>query len=137
MDNLILVTNNAEAASFAGDGMKTIMVSGSPIDVLNRVCEMLQNGYRLISVPLPPNIPMMRSPFRSLLIGPSEQQYDTVGIEAIEQAKDVMERQRKISMPVDEDAEIISDYAMIDAQYVRRAAEEFGMLCDLHAEGAQ
>ena len=130
MDSLTLVTNNREAASLAGGGMETVMVSGSPIDVLNRVCEMLRNSYRLISAPLPPNVPMMRSPFRSLLIMPSEKRCDVLGIEAVLRAIDVMERQREISMFADEDAEIIFDYAMIDVQYVKRAVQEYALLCE-------
>ena len=137
MDGLTLVTNNAEAIALADDSIKTIMVSGSPIDVLNRVCEMLRNGYRLISTPLPPNVSMMRSPFRSLLIMPSEVSRDASGIEATLRAIDVIERQRKISTFAGKDAVIISDYAMIDIEYVKRAAEEYGLLRELSAEVTQ
>ena len=69
-----IVTNNPRlTADFAvSHGIVSVhRVEGSPLDVLDRAEALLQEGRTLVSAPLPPNVPLMRAPYRSLLLAQS------------------------------------------------------------------
>ncbi len=100
-----------------------VCVDGSPIDVLNKTEELLQHNWRLLSAPLPPNIPIMRGPYRSLVIEGSEKQYDSAGLIALEKAKKRydIERTRNCMEPG-------KDFAVIDLHMLQRALRDIAIL---------
>ena len=120
---LQIVTNNPEIYWSPDTPYGIVFVEGSPIDVLDRAEELIQCGWRLISAPLPPNGPIMRAPYRSLLIEESESRYDRDGILSLAKAREryLMERQRKCSEPGE-------DFALIDRQMLLRALRDFAIL---------
>lgn len=54
--------------------------------VLEAALEMTQSGCELVSTPLPPNVPLIRAPYRSLLLRRRGRRYDARGILALEKA---------------------------------------------------
>lgn len=118
-----IVTNNPDICWSPDMPYGVVHVEGSPIDVLDRTEELLQENWKLRSAPLPPNLPLMRGPYRSLVIEESEKQYDSVGIIAIEKARTryVMERQ-KFCHPEG------PDFAAIDRTMLQRTLRDISLL---------
>ena len=120
-----VVTNNhrLNAEFAASHGVLLVHhVEGTHLDVMNKTEELLQSGRCLVSVPLPPNIPLMRAPYRSLLLMRGERQYDAQGLIAIAKARETLTIQRAI----DEDAGPgrSEDFAFIDEDLLLRAMRD-------------
>ena len=56
--------------------------------VFEAALELTQSGFKLLSAPLPPNVPLIRAPYRSLILVENSRQYDAEGIKALEKAKE-------------------------------------------------
>lgn len=128
LGHLEIVTNNPRlTADFAaGHGIVRIeAVEGSPLDVLSRTEELLQGGYRLVSAPLPPNIPLMRAPYRSLLVERADRRYDVAGLTALSKARERMETQRAIDSCTGPGTD--ADFALIDEELLLRALRDHGL----------
>ena len=128
MPALTVVTNNRSIRDHLCNGEYDFTeetVEGTPIDVLVRTLLFLQSGHRLISTPLPPNIPLMRSPHRSLLLEASASKYDIEGIEAVEKARKTMVRQRSIICDDDRQSHKAADFARIDAELLARTFRDY------------
>jgi hypothetical protein len=83
---LLLLTNNPLLLEEPGNTpVRPVPVRGLPA-VLRAALELVQSGYRLLSTPLPPNVPLIRAPYRSLLLERQDRQYDVRGIMALEKA---------------------------------------------------
>ena len=122
---LEIVTNNPRlTADFAASHgvLCVVSVEGSPVDVLNRTEELLQRGYRLISAPLPPNIPLMRAPYRSLLLERVGRRYDAPGLIALAKARERMETQRAIDASAGPGTD--GDFALIDEELLCRTLRD-------------
>ena len=119
---LQIVTNNPEIYWSPEMPYGVVSVEGDPIDVLDRTEELLQHGWRLLSAPLPPNVPIMRGPYRSLVIEESDRQYDKAGMIAIEKAREryLIERKRNCQEPQE-------DFALIDRQMLQRALRDISI----------
>ena len=119
---LQIVTNNPEIYCSPEMPYGVVSVEGDPIDVLDRTEELLQHGWRLLSAPLPPNVPIMRGPYRSLVIEESDRQYDKEGMIAIEKAREryLIERKRNCQEPQE-------DFALIDRQMLQRALRDISI----------
>ncbi|HPX03018.1 MAG TPA: GrdX family protein [Synergistaceae bacterium] len=119
---LQIVTNNPEIYWSPEMPYGVVSVEGDPIDVLDRTEELLQHGWRLLSAPLPPNVPIMRGPYRSLVIEESDRQYDKEGMIAIEKAREryLIERKRNCQEPQE-------DFALIDRQMLQRALRDISI----------
>ena len=120
---LQIVTNNPDIYWSPEMPYGVVFTEGSPLDVLDMTEELLQHGWRLLSAPLPPNVPIMRGPYRSLVIEESESNYDKDGILAIEKARDryLIERQKNCAEPQE-------DFALIDRQMLQRALRDISIL---------
>lgn len=119
---LQIVTNNPEIYWSPEMPYGVVSVEGDPIDILDRTEELLQHGWRLLSAPLPPNVPIMRGPYRSLVIEESDRQYDKEGMIAIEKAREryLIERKRNCQEPQE-------DFALIDRQMLQRALRDISI----------
>jgi hypothetical protein len=119
---LQIVTNNPEIYWSPEMPYGVVSVEGDPIDVLDRTEELLQHGWRLLSAPLPPNVPILRGPYRSLVIEESDRQYDKEGMIAIEKAREryLIERKRNCQEPQE-------DFALIDRQMLQRALRDISI----------
>ena len=130
-EKLVVLTNNRRVAERFDDGAEGIsrveIVDGSPLAVLARALVLLQENHRLISAPLPPNIPIMRAPFRSLLLETSDAKYDVAGIEAVERARKTMAKQRAIAA-TNVGGEKDEDFVRIDETYLERAMRDYALI---------
>jgi hypothetical protein len=131
---LIVVTNNERVASAFGPGGVRCgdvgaveFVLGTPVDVLERVVVLLQDHRRLVSALLPPNGPMMRAPFRSILLEESAEKYDIAGIGTVERARKAMAKRRAIAS-AEADGDAGEDFARIDETHLDRAIRDYGII---------
>jgi len=116
---LQIVTNNPDIYWSPEMPFGIIRVDGSPIDVLYKTEELLQHNWRLLSAPLPPNVPVMRGPYRSIVIEDSEKQYDPAGLIALDKARGRYEIERRGSC-----ASMEKDFAVIDRQMLLRTLRD-------------
>ncbi|MDO9509411.1 MAG: GrdX family protein [Thermovirgaceae bacterium] len=70
LDKFLIVTNNPNVFGKYPD---SLLVDGSPVDVIREAGKFLVEGYVLWSSPLPPNGRLMENPFRSLVLHKSEE----------------------------------------------------------------
>ena len=91
---LRIVTNNPWIERNAAVPCEITLVEGDPFAALDKAEELLQQGWKLVSAPLPPNVPIMRGPYRSLVIEKNDRQYDKEGLIALHKAREryVIER---------------------------------------------
>ncbi len=116
MHTYTIVTNNA--ALLADDGLPFALtpVAGGLETIYDTLSAMLQSGYRLISSPLPANVPLIRSPVRSIIVEKSEKQFDVQGLLTLERAKE-----RTAVLGVNDDARVRNDLETIDRDQLFRA----------------
>ncbi len=121
---LQIVTNNPEI--YRGPEMPygIVFADGSPMDVLDKTEELLQQGWRLLSAPLPPNIPLMRGPYRSLVIVESDSRYDAAGLKAIDKARMRYGMERAAGCRTASG----SDFAIIDHIMLQRTLKDISLL---------
>jgi hypothetical protein len=106
---LKIVTNNPYLIQDEEMPLEVYYTEGTPLDVLDEIEMLLQQGFRLLSAPLPPNVPLMRAPYRSLILAVSDLRYDIDGIEAIRKAKARLDIERTVRV-----APKASDFAELD-----------------------
>lgn len=80
MKNLI-VTNNPVVAE---NNDHVLLVDGSVEETLIKVRDLVQDGYELISHPLPASLRMMFSPYRSVILGRKLEKVDFLCAQIIE-----------------------------------------------------
>lgn len=120
---LKIVTNNPHVSQGISKPNEVLFLEGSPFDVLDKTEELLQQGWKLRSAPLPPNVPIMRGPYRSLAIETSDSQYDAAGLIAIDKARKryEIERTQNCMGPGD-------DFAVIDKEMLERTLRDISIL---------
>jgi hypothetical protein len=122
---LCVVTNNPEAEKLCDTrGIAVCKIDGTPFDVLDKAEALLQNGWKLVSAPLPPNVPMMRAPYRSLLFEQNERRYDSAGIFSIAAARERFTVQRANK----EESTAMGDFAAVDVTFLERALRDLALL---------
>lgn len=123
---LRIVTNNPWIERSAAVPYEITLVEGDPFAALDKTEELLQEGWKLVSVPLPPNVPIMRGPFRSLVVEKNDRRYDKDGLLAIHKAREryKIERNHPILHEPNE------DFGIIDRQMLQRSLRD-AMLLDL------
>lgn len=116
MEYLIL-TNNSSIDHWPG--FAVIRVQGALDAVYEAVSEHLQNGHELVSAPLPANVPLIRSPVRSIILRKTTRKYDARGLIALEKA-----RERTDVLGVIDDERTRPDLEFIDKDQLRRAVRQ-------------
>lgn|GEM_PF-264035 len=125
----VVVTNNGAVRAAYGGVLAVEYVDGTPLDALGRASLLLRRRCRLLSAPLPPNVPLMRAPFRSLLLEETANgEGDPDGIYAIEKARETMRAQRAISVRRGLADSAEADFAALDADWLARALREARLL---------
>ena len=119
-ESLCVITNNPRVADHGACQVRR--VEGSPLDVLDAAEKLLQSGYALLSAPLPPNIPLMRAPYRSMLMEKSTRRYDVEGLRSIAAARERYETQRAIKV-----SNLVTgeDFAAIDVTLLQRTRRDY------------
>lgn len=115
-DSLCIVTNNSLVRD-AFPEMLVHYVEGDAEAVHAALEALLQDHHTLLTTAIPPNVPMIRSPVRSVFVEKSEKKYDKEGLLHIEKS-----RQRLAVLgagpghrPMDR-----KDLEMIDLDHLRR-----------------
>lgn len=116
MHTYTIVTNNAKLLADAGLAPALRPVAGGVEAIYDTLSEMLQSGYRLISSPLPANVPLIRSPVRSVIVEKTEKRFDVQGLLALEKARD-----RTTVLGVNEEPRVRGDLEAIDRDQLFRA----------------
>lgn len=117
MEYLILTNNNSLEAE--AHGLTVKRVAGGVEAMYDAVGEHLQNGYTLISSPLPANVPLIRSPIRSIILGKADRRYDAQGLITLEKARD-----RTKVLGVIDDERTRADLEFIDKDQLARAVAQ-------------
>ena len=119
-----IVTNNPEIQGKDEIPHEITFVDGSPICVLEKAMELAQDNWLLVSTPLPPNIPIMRAPYRSLAMQKNTSKYDAQGMIALEKAL-VRYKQVRDSGTTNVGKE---DFAVIDMTMLERALRDAALI---------
>lgn len=96
-------------------------VEGTPVDVMNVVCALMSEGYRLTASPILGNLVMLRSPFRSVLLEKQSgcgifERENEIAADSYCRANDAAGR----GIP----AHTAADYAFMDEMFIDGAVEE-------------
>lgn len=121
-----IITNNPWIERGPAVPCEITLVEGTPMETLAKTEELLQNGWKLVSAPLPPNVPIMRGPYRSLIVEKNDRQYDKDGLLALLKARTRYEMERKGAF-LPEPSE---DFGVIDRQMLQRSLRD-AMLLDM------
>ncbi len=117
MEYIILSNNSSLGAEAHGLAVKR--VTGDLQAMYDTVSEHLQNGYTLVSSPLPANVPLIRSPVRSVILGKAARRYDAQGLLTLEKARD-----RTGVLGVVDDERTRADLEFIDKDQLARAVAQ-------------
>lgn len=120
----IILTNNPLLMENESDLPEIRRVDSLGLEpVLLTALELSQSGYKLISAPLPPNVPLIRAPYRSLLLNGNSRRYDAEGIKALEKALEKARLLNSDRPPPGPDQ--ARDAAFIDRELLRKALSEY------------
>ena len=117
MEYLILSNNSSLGPEEHGLAVKH--VPGSVETMYEAISEHLQNGYALVSSPLPANVPLIRSPVRSVILRKSDRRYDAQGLLTLEKA-----RNRTDVLGIADDQRTRADLEFIDKDQLARAVSQ-------------
>jgi len=116
---LLAVTNNPLVLEKVEH---TLEVKGDPVEVLLEVRKKLQKGFKLVSMPLPPNQRLFMNPYRTIVIGESREEKDMNGLVLVEKALD------KLRPQVFADPRSYKDLDLLDYELTRTALDTASFL---------
>ncbi|MEA4879873.1 MAG: GrdX family protein [Synergistaceae bacterium] len=119
----LAVTNNSLVISGKDLPVDIAPVEGDALAVLTEAEDLLTREYSLVSAPLPPNVPMMRCRWRSLLLRASEGGTDVEGLRMIGRARERLTLQAHTPGGLASD-----DYAALDREYLERGLRDLSIL---------
>ncbi len=111
-----IITNNPKVVEFYADQEEYTLVDGGVEEVYAHIEHLLQNGYELVTSPLPANVPTIRSSVRSILIRKGKRRVDGEGLILIANARDRVRVLGSGHRAID-----LDDLRMIDLDQLRRA----------------
>ena len=121
MDSTVTIVTNNSLVREAFADIPVHYVEGDAEAVHAALEHLLQNHHTLLTTAIPPNVPMIRSPVRSVLVSANEMKYDKEGLMHIEKS-----RQRLAVLgpgpghrPMDR-----KDLEMIDLDHLRRTLSQ-------------
>lgn len=117
---LRIVTNNSWIETGPAVPHEIVFVEGTPMEVLDKTEDMLQQGWKLVSAPLPSNVPIMRGPYRSLVVEKNDRQYDRDGLISLGKARERYRMERE-NHNLPEPGE---DFGVIDRQMLQRTLRD-------------
>lgn len=121
MKYVILSNNSAIETGFHGFTVERVV--GGLESMYEALSDRLQNGYALVSSPLPANVPLIRSPIRSIILEKSSRRYDAQGLLTLEKAKE-----RTAVLGVVDDTRTRGDLEFIDKDQLLRAIAQLAEL---------
>lgn len=118
-------TQTPEQAPEQTENMPVRRVAGGIDDFYTALGTLLQNNCELISAPLPPNVPLIRSPVRSVIVRMSRRKYDTEGLLLLEKAQE-----RSAALGVAPANRLLRDLERIDKDHICRAIRQLREVLD-------
>lgn len=118
-----VIYSNNSAIGQEVEGIAVTRVAGGIEAIYEVISDRLQQGYALVSTPLPANVPLIRSPVRSVILKKSPRQYDAQGLITLEKAKE-----RTAVLGVVDDARTRADLEFIDKDQLLRTIAQLGEL---------
>ncbi|MGL4208450.1 MAG: hypothetical protein ACRCTY_03585 [Candidatus Adiutrix sp.] len=82
LEKLVLTNNPLLIADSINIAKRKVPMIGLQ-SVFEAALGLVQSGYKLLSAPLPPNLPLIRAPYRSLLLQKNGRRYDVSGIRSL------------------------------------------------------
>ena len=119
----LAVTNNPLVISGKDLPVEIAAAEGDALAVLAAAEDLLTKGFSLVSAPLPPNVPMMRCRWRSLLLKSSVDGTDIEGLRMIGKARERLTLQARTPGGLASD-----DYAALDREYLERGLRDLTIL---------
>jgi len=114
-----IITNNPEIAHFYGKEYDIrFMEDTSVYDVYDAIEILLQKHFVLITMPLPANVPIIRSPVRTVVLEKSVTRVDGEGLVLIGNAR---ERTMTLCKGYEQRTTDVKDLRMIDLDQIKRA----------------
>jgi len=117
MKKIVITNNPAVKEKYP----TSLLVQGTPDDVLLQVRDLVYQGYELISHPLSASLRMMFSPFRTVIVGKKEARVDALCAEIIE---DSIHKYRRHMLHRNIDQVNRNDYQIIDLMLLDSALSE-------------
>lgn len=117
-----IVTNNTIVRERLSKGYDIHFVEGDALQLLDVTEALLQSGWKLLTAPLPPNVPLIRSAIRSVVLKSDAQRYDVPGLQHLSKARERTETLAKAHRP-----EQRGDLEHIDWTFVQRALLELNL----------
>lgn len=127
-----IITNNPDLAKFYGTEHDIHLMDAAPVDaVYDAIESALQDHFTLVTMPLPANVPTIRSPIRSVVLEKSTKRVHGEGLVYLSAAR---ERSHMLAQgpghrPVD-----TPDLRMIDLDQIKRAFMQIAELKVLEQE---
>ena len=119
MDSFTVITNNSSLPPNLFEGIDIEQVGGGPETVYAALQHKLSQGYLLVSAPLPVNVPLIRSPVRSVIVRKHSAACDQEGLWLVENAS---RRTEALSVPVEDRHR--RDQEMIDKDQLMHAVRD-------------
>lgn len=117
-----ILTNNTLVRDRFAPVHDVNFVRGDTAEVFTALEEALQNGWQLLTSPLPPNVPLIRSCIRTVVLKEADAKYDVAGIHCLAKARERSETLAKPHL-----AEQRHDLEQIDLTFAQRALLELGL----------
>lgn len=117
--NYQIVTNNPTVKNIYKE---VIFVEGDFEDVLFKVRDLVHTGFELINHPLGASIRMFFSPYRSIIVREKQEKINDVYVETIENSIENYKKHMSVRNPDTVNSE---DYALIDAELLKSALDEY------------
>lgn len=124
MEYIILSSNPSLGETVRG--IKVLQVQGGLDEFYEALSSALQNNFRLLTSPIPPNIPLIRSPVRSVVLGRTERKYDAPGLLLLEQA-----RERTETLGIKDGSRVRKDLEFIDRDHLLVALAQMAALAEM------
>lgn len=120
------LTNNHALLGFSS---RVTLVGGGPVGVLTLARDRLHSGWSLLTHPLYGNIQPFQQPFRSILVGLSEEHAcpDPDSLILLEKAIGLFSRAGSGSASCRMNPESMDDYASLDVYLMRDSMEKYGL----------
>lgn len=114
-----IITNNPDVATFYGHEHDVRFMEDASVDsVYDAIEALLQKHFTLVTMPLPANVPIIRSPMRSVILEKSVERVHGEGLVLMLNAR---ERTKTLCQGYEHNLSDNADLCMIDLDQLKRA----------------
>ena len=117
-----IFTNNSLVFERFGASHEVVFTPETSGGLLRILEERLQSGWQLVTVALPPNVPLIRSDLCTVVLRKTDQRFDASGLRHISRARERRETLARPSQPCARE-----DLKRIDAEFLEHSLHEIGV----------